>query len=88
MVVSSACGEDGRQALFAALVSTCSGIEHLGVDFGLVFTAFAFGAFAPTVGSLVYDATGTYTPVFMAAGVLAAAGLVLSIVLHRKYGLA
>jgi OFA family oxalate/formate antiporter-like MFS transporter len=53
-----------------------------------VFTAFALGAFAPTVGSLVYDATGSYTPVFMAAGGLAAAGFVLSVVLHKKYGLA
>jgi MFS transporter, OFA family, oxalate/formate antiporter len=75
-------------ALFPTLTSICFGVEHLGVNFGFVFTAFALGAFAPTVGSLVYDATGTYTPVFMAAGVLAAAGLVLSVLLHRKYGLA
>ena len=75
-------------ALFPTLTSICFGVEHLGANFGLVFTAFALGAFAPTVGSLVYDATGTYTPVFMAAGVLAAAGLVLSVVLHRKYELA
>jgi len=75
-------------ALFPTLTSICFGVEHLGVNFGLVFTAFALGAFAPTAGSLVYDATGTYTPVFMAAGVLAAAGLVLSVVLHRKYELA
>ncbi|MCX6085330.1 MAG: OFA family MFS transporter, partial [Caldiserica bacterium] len=57
-------------ALFPTLTSICFGVEHLGVNFGFVFTAFALGAFAPTVGSLVYDATGTYTPVFMAAGVL------------------
>ncbi|MCX6062918.1 MAG: OFA family MFS transporter [Caldiserica bacterium] len=75
-------------ALFPTLTSICFGVEHLGANFGLVFTAFALGAFAPTVGSLVYDATGTYTPVFMAAGVLAVAGLVLSVVLHRKYDLA
>ncbi len=91
LYVAAAClgwGFAATLALFPTLTSICFGIEHLGVNFGLVFTAFAFGAFAPTVGSLVYDATGTYTPVFMAAGVLAAAGLVLSIVLHRKYGLA
>jgi OFA family oxalate/formate antiporter-like MFS transporter len=75
-------------ALFPTLTASRFGTAHLGVDYGFVFTAFGVGALAPTVGALVYDATGSYAPVFFSAGVLAATALALFVVLRRKYHVA
>lgn len=75
-------------ALFPSITALCFGTANLGVNYGLVFTAFGIGALAPTVGALVYDATGSYDPVFFAAGILAIGALALFMVLQRKYHVA
>lgn len=74
-------------ALFPVLTASSFGTSHLGVNYGMVFTAFGVGALAPTAGSWIFDITGSYTPVFIFTGVLAGVGLILSIVLKKKYGL-
>lgn len=63
--------------LFPVLTSTCFGVRHLGGNYGLVFTAFGAGSLAPMLGAWFYDATGSYGPAFVMAGVLAGLGLVL-----------
>lgn len=74
-------------ALFPTLTSICFGTKHLGVNYGLVFTAFGVGALAPAIGSWVFDITGSYMPAFVSAGILAGVGLVLCVVLKKKYAL-
>ena len=74
-------------ALFPTMTSNSFGTRHLGVNYGLVFTAFGVGALAPTVGATVFDVTGSYMPVFASAGVLAGLALVLFVVLNRRFHL-
>jgi OFA family oxalate/formate antiporter-like MFS transporter len=74
-------------ALFPTMTSNSFGTRHLGVNYGFVFTAFGVGALAPTVGATVFDATGSYMPVFASAGVLAGLALVLFVVLNRRFHL-
>ncbi len=74
-------------ALFPTLTSICFGTRHLGVNYGLVFTAFGVGALAPSIGSWMFDITGSYTPAFVSAGVLAGIASVLCVVLKKKHRL-
>lgn len=74
-------------ALFPALTSINFGIKHLGVNYGLVFTAFGFGALAPVGGSWMLGITGSYTPAFVSSGILTGLGLFLCVVLKKKYSL-
>ncbi len=74
-------------ALFPALTSICFGTKHLGVNYGLVFTAFGVGALAPAAGSWLFDIMGSYTPAFVSAGIMTGIGLALCVVLKKKYAL-
>lgn len=74
-------------ALFPTLTAHSFGARQLGVNYGLVFTAFGVGAIAPVIGSAVYDATGSYTPAFAAAGVMATLGFTLTVVLKKRFNL-
>lgn len=74
-------------ALFPTLTSICFGTKHLGTNYGLVFTAFGIGAIAPVVGSWLFDVTGSFTPAFISAGIMTAIGVILSVVLKKKYAL-
>ncbi len=75
-------------ALFPSLTSICFGIKNLGVNYGLVFTAFGVGAISPVIGSWILDATnGNYAPVFISVGILSGIGVILSIILKKKYKL-
>ena len=57
-------------------------MRHLGANYGLVFTAFGAGALVPLWASWLHDRSGSWGPAFVAAGVLAATGLLLCIVLR------
>ncbi|MCD5397703.1 OFA family MFS transporter [candidate division NPL-UPA2 bacterium] len=74
--------------MLPTIVSICFGARHMGVNIGLVFSAFAVSAFAPLAGARIFDITGSYVPAFIAAGIMAGISLVLCIVLKKKYGLA
>ena len=53
-----------------ALILQCFGVEALGVIYGAVLTVGSLiGAFGPIVAGYVFDATGSYTWIFLAAGV-------------------
>ncbi|MBS3937018.1 MAG: OFA family MFS transporter [Peptococcaceae bacterium] len=75
-------------ATFPALTAAAFGTKHLGVNYGLVFTSLAFGAFMPAAGAAIYDATGNFTPAFLIAGSLATVGVGLCLVLKHKFNLA
>lgn len=72
-------------AVFPALTASYFGTKHLGVNYGMVFTALAFGALMPTVSAAIYDATGSFAPAFISAGVMAGIGSILCVALKKKY---
>ncbi len=72
-------------ALFPVLTSICFGTKHLGINYGLVFTAFGVGALVPAIGSWIFDITGSFTPVFICTGIMSGMGLVISLALKKKH---
>ncbi len=79
-------GFAASMALFPSITATNFGTKNLGMNYGLVYTAFGTGAIASILGSWMYDTTGSYTPAFLTGGLLAATGLILGIILKKKYG--
>ncbi len=78
-------GFAASMALFPNQTSIAFGTKHLGINYGIVYTAFGTGAVASIFGSWLFDATGSYTPAFIAGGVMAAIGLTLTVILRQKY---
>ena len=74
-------------ALFPTLTSICFGTNHLGVDYGLIFTAVGVGALLSAIGLWIVNVTESYALVFVFAGILAGMGLILCIVLKKKYAI-
>lgn len=71
--------------LFPVLTSTCFGVKHLGVNYGLVFTSFGLGALAPVLGSWIFGISGSYAPAFITAGVQAGLGLGLCVIMNTQH---
>lgn len=78
-------GFAASMALFPNQTSIAFGTKHLGVNYGIVYTAFGTGAVASIFGSWLFDTTGSYTPAFIAGGIMAALGMLLTITLRQKY---
>ena len=72
-------------ALFPVVVASVSGTKHLGMNYGLVFSAFGLGAITSLVGSWLLDITGSFNFAFLLAGFATVLGLFLLIVLHNKF---
>lgn len=64
-------------ALFPVLVSSGFGTKYLGLNYGMVFSAFAIGALTSLIGSKLLDITNSFTPAFLLAGITTLVGLVL-----------
>jgi OFA family oxalate/formate antiporter-like MFS transporter len=73
--------------MLPTIVSICFGTRHMGANSGLVFSAFAVSNLAPLAGAWIFDITGSFTPIFTSAGIMAGISLFLCIVLKKKYGL-
>lgn len=68
-------GYGGAGALLSPLVAELFGGENLGTVFGLASVAFAIGGLtAPAAAGILFEAIGSYTPVFWAAGVVGLVG--------------
>lgn len=74
-------------ALFPAVTSLSFGVKNMGVNYGLVFTAFGAGALGSLAGPWLFDTLGTYTPAFLLSGSSTGLGLVLAAALKKKYTL-
>ncbi len=83
-----ACVAPPDRKWFPAITPSCFGTKHLGANYGMVFTAFGVGALSPTIGAAIFDATGSYAPIFISAGVMAAAGIILCLIPKNKYAVA
>lgn len=75
-------------ALFPVVVAAGFGTKYLGMNYGLVFSAFGFGAITGLMGSWLLDRTGSFTPAFLLAGGSTIVGLGLLIYLRRRLGVA
>lgn len=64
-------------ALFPVLVSAGFGTKYLGLNYGLVFSAFGIGALTSLIGSKLLDITDSFTPAFLLAGLTTVIGLIL-----------
>ncbi|MBI9011348.1 MAG: OFA family MFS transporter [Clostridiales bacterium] len=71
-------------ALFPVLVSSGFGTKYLGLNYGLVFSAFAIGALTGLMGSKLLDVTDSFTPAFLLAGSTTVIGLILLRLLKRR----
>jgi OFA family oxalate/formate antiporter-like MFS transporter len=71
-------------ALFPVLVSSGFGTKYLGLNYGLVFSAFAVGALTSLIGSKLLDITQSFTPAFLLAGLTTIIGLILLRILSKK----
>ena len=72
-------------ALFPVLVASVSGTKHLGTNYGLVFSAFGLGAISSLIGSWLLDTTGSFAYPFLLAGFATVFGLILLVILHKKF---
>lgn len=73
-------------ALFPVLVASGVGTRFLGINYGLVFSAFGIGALTGFIGSRLLDSTGSFTPAFLLAGATTLIGLAILIALRKKLG--
>ncbi len=80
-------GFAASMALFPNLTARTFGTKHLGYNYGIVYTAFGTGAIASIAGSWLFDSTGSYSPAFIAAGIMAGLGLILTLILKKKYSI-
>jgi len=74
-------------ALFPVVVAKVSGIKHLGMNYGLVFSAFGLGAITSLIGSWLLDVTGSFNSAFLLAGFATVFGLFLLLILYIKFSL-
>ncbi len=72
-------------ALFPVIVAKVSGTKHLGMNYGLVFSAFAMGALTGLAGSWLLDVTGSFTSAFLLAGSATVFGLILLLVFYKSF---
>ncbi len=71
-------------ALFPVLVASGFGTKYLGLNYGLVFSAFAVGALTSLLGSKLLDVTNSFTPAFLLAGTTTVIGLILIRILNTR----
>jgi OFA family oxalate/formate antiporter-like MFS transporter len=74
-------------ALYPVLTSECFGVEHLGVNYGLVFSAYGFGAIAIQGGAYLRDISGSYTISLLLAGVLTFLSIIIMYRIKVLYNL-
>ncbi len=70
----------GMLTIFPAITANYFGVKNLGVNYGLVFTAWGGGGvFGPLVGGIVRDMTGTYGLSYTISAVLSVVGIILAV---------
>lgn len=69
----------GMLTVFPSITASFYGIKNLGLNYGLVITAWGIGGvFGPLVGGMVRDATGTYAFSYLVSAVLSLLGALIS----------
>ncbi len=70
-------------ALFPVVVAAGFGTKHLGMNYGLVFSAFGLGAVKGLIGARLLDITESFAPAFLLAGSTTVLGLILLLALYK-----
>ncbi|MEM3404423.1 MAG: OFA family MFS transporter [Nitrososphaeria archaeon] len=74
----------GFLALYPAVTSDYYGTKNLGVNYGIVFTAYGAGAvLGPIMAAYFKTFSGTYIPSFLVAGGLALIGVILALPIKK-----
>lgn len=74
----------GTLAIFPSATADSFGTKHLGVNYGLMFTAYGMaGIIGPVVGALIHDLSGTYVYAFIVAATLSVISAALSLTLKN-----
>jgi OFA family oxalate/formate antiporter-like MFS transporter len=72
----------GFLAIYPALTSDHYGTKNLGVNYGIVFTAYGAGAvLGPIMAGYFHDFAKSYVPSFLVAGSLAFLGIILTLLM-------
>ena len=73
----------GVLSVFPNIVSENFGLKNMGINYGIVFTAYGIAAIiGPMTASAVKHASGSYQAAFIIAGVFAAAAFVLVYIIY------
>ncbi len=64
-------------ALFPVLSSEFFGVTHLGINYGLLFSAYGFAALAIPLGTWLHTASSSYTQPLLLAGILSGIGTLI-----------
>ncbi|HSW35541.1 MAG TPA: OFA family MFS transporter [Candidatus Limnocylindrales bacterium] len=77
----------GMLTIFPTLTANYFGVKNLGVNYGLVFTAWGGGGvFGPLLGGLVRDLTGTFAVAYIISAVLSLVGVILAATMKSPKG--
>ena len=73
----------GMLTLFPAVTADYYGLKNLGINYGLLITAWGGGGvFGPLLGGIVRDATGTFNLSYTISASLSVVGLILAVTLR------
>lgn len=77
----------GVMGVMPALVSGRFGLRHQGLNYGIVFSAYAVAAYlAPHLAASIGEGSGDYSAAFLVAVAAAVLGLVVTVLLSRSGG--
>lgn len=77
----------GMLTIFPAMTADYFGVKNLGVNYGIVFTAWGFGGvLGPLLGGIVRDLYGNYDISYLVAAILCLTGLILAVAIPRSNG--
>ena len=73
----------GFLGVFPSITAENFGTKNLGMNYGVMFTAFGVGAFVgPQLAAAIREATGSYAPAFIATVVMSGAAIVITVLLY------
>lgn len=71
----------GVLAVFPTITSEAFGLKNMGVNYGIMFTAYGISAlFGPSIAANFRESAGTYTPAFIISAIISAAALALIVI--------
>jgi len=79
----------GTLAIFPSATADTFGAKYIGVNYGLMFTAYGVaGIIGPIVGAVVHDSTGSYVYAFVVAAILSVLSTALTLTSKTSWRIA
>jgi len=76
----------GFLGVFPSITAEHFGSRNLGMNYGIMFTAFGVAAFVgPQLAASIREATGSYTPAFITTVVMSAVAIVVTLLLVHRF---